>query len=165
MTLEQEIQKARLQIKADGYDMSLGELMSLYRNEELLINPDFQRYFRWDDSKKTRFLESVLLGIPIPPIFVFQRDDGKWELVDGLQRLSTIFEFVGILKDPDGEIKDPSTLEGTNYLPSLSGKRWERLENEGPEAALSSAQQLEIKRARMRVEILKEGSDPHTGDH
>lgn len=162
MALEQEIKKARVTIKTDGYDMSLGELMSLYRNQELVINPEFQRYFRWEESQKTRFVESLLLGIPIPPIFVFQRDDGIWELVDGLQRLSTMLEFTGLLRKPDGSRHEPSVLEGTKYLPSLSGKRWERQEGDREDAAFSPAQQLEIKRSRMRVEILKKGSDPYT---
>lgn len=50
---------------------------------------------------KTRFIESILLGIPIPPIFVAEDKEGKWELVDGLQRLSTVLSFFGLLKDGD----------------------------------------------------------------
>ena len=104
MTLETEIVKASQDIKKDGYDMSVGELLNLYSDNELIIDPEFQRFFRWDITRKTRFVESLLLGIPIPPIFVFQNEAGVWELIDGLQRLSTIFEFVGILKDPDKKI-------------------------------------------------------------
>ncbi|WP_205351586.1 DUF262 domain-containing protein [Vibrio cholerae] len=102
MSLEKEIQKARKEIVSDGYDMSLGEIVNLYKENELKINPDFQRLFRWDVTRKTRFIESILLGIPIPPIFVFQDKDGNWELIDGLQRLSTILEFTGVLKDSKG---------------------------------------------------------------
>ncbi|EMV0255521.1 DUF262 domain-containing protein [Vibrio cholerae] len=117
MSLEKEIQKARKEIVSDGYDMSLGEIVNLYRENELKINPDFQRLFRWDVTRKTRFIESILLGIPIPPIFVFQDKDGNWELIDGLQRLSTILEFTGVLKDSEGKRIEPSTLEGTKFLP------------------------------------------------
>jgi len=63
----------------------------------------FQRLFRWEDERKTRFIESLLLGIPIPPIFVFQGENGVWELIDGLQRLSTVFQLSGDLKDADGQ--------------------------------------------------------------
>ena len=158
MSLDEEIQSARTDIVSDGYDMSVGEIVNLYRDQEIIINPEFQRLFRWDISRKTRFIESLLLGIPIPPIFVYQNEDGIWELIDGLQRLSTIFEFMGILKDNEGNIKDPSILDGTRFLPSLYGKRWDSSgeENDG----IGKHNQLQIKRARLRVEILKQQSDP-----
>ncbi|WP_417512942.1 DUF262 domain-containing protein [Marinobacter sp.] len=157
MGLEAEIKNARKEIVSDGYDMSVGEVINLYKDSELKINPEFQRLFRWDDTRKTRFIESILLGIPIPPIFVFQGEDGGWELIDGLQRLSTILEFVGILIDPEGKSVEPSTLEGTNFLPSLANKRWQ-VWAEGDEA-IDKPMQLQIKRARLRVEILLKESD------
>lgn len=157
MSLSDEVKAARTEIVADGYEMSIGEVMNLYRDGELFITPEFQRLFRWGPSRKTKFIESLLLGIPIPPIFVFQRDDGVWELVDGLQRLSTIFEFAGILKNQDGDYRPPSILEGTRFLPSLAGIMWE---SEDDKAALPGPLQIEIKRARLRVEILKKESDP-----
>lgn len=157
MSLEKEIKTARKEIVSDGYDMSLGEVMNLYKDDELKINPEFQRLFRWDITRKTRFIESILLGIPIPPIFVFQDKDGNWELIDGLQRLSTILEFSGILKDPEGKKVEPSTLEGTKFLPSLSDKRWQ-VWKEG-DSAIDKTMQMQVKRARIRVEILLKESD------
>jgi hypothetical protein len=154
MSLDEEIKIARQQIVKDGYDMSVGELISLYREQELIINPAFQRYFRWDEGQKTKFIESLLLGIPIPPIFVFSTDEGTWELVDGLQRLSTLFEFAGILQNSEGKIVSPSILQGTKKLPSLADKSWKN--------GLTKAQQFDIKRARIRVEILGKGTNPYT---
>lgn len=155
MDLQAELVQARKQIVTDGYEMSIGELISLYRSNELIINPAFQRYFRWDESQKTRFIESLLLGIPIPPIFVFQTEKGVWELVDGLQRLSTIFEFTGTLRTDSGEPVKPLVLDGTKLLPSLADKVWEG----GPENSFTPEQRIEIKRARIRIEILKKESD------
>ena len=160
MSLEKQIEKARKEIVSDGYDMSIGEVMNLYRDDELVIDPEFQRYFRWKPYQKTRFIESLLLGIPIPPIFVFQTKDGTWELIDGLQRLSTVLEFAGMLKKPEGELAEPILVEGTRLLPALSGKRWEPSTPEINDG-IGKAQQLQIKRARIRVEILKMESDPH----
>ncbi|MDO9617241.1 MAG: DUF262 domain-containing protein [Pseudomonas sp.] len=157
MSLEKEIQKARKEIVSDGYDMSLGEVINLYKDGELKINPEFQRLFRWDITRKTRFIESILLSIPIPPIFVFQDKDGSWELIDGLQRLSTILEFSGALSGPDGEKVEPSTLEGTKFLPSLANKRWQVWS--GNDSAIDKSMQMQIKRARIRVEILLKESD------
>ena len=159
MSLDTEIQKARKEIVADGYEMSFGEVMNLYRDEELIINPSFQRLFRWDPVRKSRFIESLLLGIPIPPIFVFQNPDGEWELIDGLQRISTVFEFAGLLRLPDGGIAPPSVLEGTKFLPSLEGMCWELTANKNGKE-IGKALQIQIKRARLRVEILKPESDP-----
>jgi hypothetical protein len=163
MPLDQEIHAARKTIVSDGYDMSVGELISLYSSDELQISPAFQRLFRWDPTRKTRFVESLLLGLPIPPIFVYQQKDGTWELIDGLQRVSTILEFVGKLKNQaDGNQFAPATvLEGTRLLPSLAGKRWAGdAANSDESGSIGVSQQLTIKRARLRVEILKNESDP-----
>jgi hypothetical protein len=159
MLLEEEIKNARHEIVTDGYEMSIGELMNLYRDHELIINPNFQRYFVWAETQKTRFIESIILGIPIPPIFVYQNEDGVWELVDGLQRLSTILEFAGELRTANGNIASPSILNGTKMLPSLANKTWNNFDGVESEP-IGRAQQLEIKRARMRIEILKKESDP-----
>jgi hypothetical protein len=139
----------------------------MYREEEIVINPDFQRLFRWDIYQKSRLMESILLGIPIPPIFVFEDEDGKWELVDGLQRLSTLLEFMGLLKDPDtNSYMPPTALVGTKYLPSLQNCVWDvdmRVETDGgPQSPLDRSFQLFIRRSRLGVQILKRPSDAHT---
>src|SRR5579872_1679975 len=148
MSLDDEIKKASSKIFNDGYEMSLGEIISLYKADELIVNPEYQRYFRWEESQKTRFIESILLGIPIPPIFVFEQLNGTWELVDGLQRLSTIFEFIGNLKKGDGTFYAPSVLTGTKLLPTLNGKVWAAKKDDDPDA-FTKSQQLIIKRARI----------------
>ncbi|KFL45366.1 hypothetical protein IL54_0772 [Sphingobium sp. ba1] len=158
VALEDEVKAARTEIVSDGYDMSIGEVMNLYRDKELKIDPAFQRLFRWDQTRKTRFIESLLLGIPIPPIFVFQDADGIWELIDGLQRLSTVFQFTRLLTGERAEELGPLILEGTQFLPSLAGKLWEPSSPDSDDG-IGSAQQLQIKRARVRVEILKMESD------
>jgi hypothetical protein len=123
MSLTEEIADRRQAINTDAYSMSIGELTNLYRDNELDIHPEFQRFFRWSDEQKSRLIESLLLGIPIPSIFVQQRQDGVWDVIDGLQRLSTIFELQGLLKDEQEQVIDPLVLRGTKYLPSLEGKR------------------------------------------
>ncbi|OYD97310.1 hypothetical protein CDG77_07370 [Nostoc sp. 'Peltigera membranacea cyanobiont' 213] len=157
MGLQEEIDKMRQEIRADNYSMSIGEWISLYENEEIDIHPEFQRFFRWSTIQKTRLIESILLGIPIPPIFVSQREDGVWDVVDGLQRLSTIYEFVGKLKNEDQEIIEPLMLEETKYLPNLKGKKWE--DSSDPQNSLTTAQRLLIKRAKIGATILLKESD------
>jgi len=102
-------------------------------------------------------IESLLLGIPIPQIFVAQRADGVWDVVDGLQRLSTIFEFVGVLLGEDKRKLPALSLEATTYLPGLNGRRWEDVKK--PDQSLSQAQRLLIKRAKINVSIILKESD------
>ena len=64
---------------------------------------------------------------PISPVFVSQRNDGVWDVVDGLQRLSTIFEFLRILKDENKDLKPPLVLDKARYLPSHEGVIWESI--------------------------------------
>jgi hypothetical protein len=158
MSIKEEISAARQKIVKDGFDMSIGELIRIYEKKELLISPVYQRSFRWDESRKTRFIESLILGIPIPPIFVFTDELGRWELIDGLQRLSTIFQFSGVLRKPDtDELDEIFSPSGTKLLPSLNEVVWESADDGHTDLPLSV--RLEIERVRIRVEILKRESD------
>ena len=165
--LTEEIEKAQRLVRTDAYQMSIGEIVSMYENHEIVIDPEFQRLFRWNIGQKSKLIESLLLGIPLPSIFVFEKEDGLWELIDGLQRISTILEFMGRLRSPEGGAHPPSVLEATKYLPSLHNAVWERsdliqdfpVEEQQP---LDRVEQLAIRRARLGVEILKRPSDDQT---
>lgn len=154
MALQDEIQAKAREIFTDSYPMSIGELVNLYKDGEIIINPEFQRFFRWDIQQKSRLIESILLGIPIPPIFVSQGNGGKWDVIDGQQRLSTIFQFMGILKDEEGKVKEAESLQETTFLPSLAGKKWDSQD----ENSLTSEQRIEIKRAKFNIIIIKANS-------
>lgn len=165
--LNNEIDAAQRLVRTDAYQMSLGEIVNMYEAEEIIIHPEFQRLFRWNSSQKSKLIESLLLGIPLPSIFVFEKDDGKWELIDGLQRLSTILEFMGVLKTPEGEGRLPSVLEATKYLPSLHNIVWNPTNGASDlplseQVPLDKVQKLAIRRARISVEILKRPSGNQT---
>ncbi len=157
MSLIDEVNEKRKEIRTDGYAMSISEWGSLYESKEIDIHPEFQRFYRWSDSQKTNLIESILLGIPIPPVFVSQRKDGIWDVVDGLQRLSTIYQFMGMLKDENSNNIDPLTLSGTKYLPSLEGKRWNNPDDE--DNSFSQELRLIIKRSKISVSIILKESD------
>ena len=162
-----EIASAQRLVRTDAYPMSIGEIVGMYDSREITIDPEFQRLFRWDISQKSKLIESFLLGIPLPSIFVFEKTDGTWELIDGLQRLSTVLEFMGRLRSPNGALEPPSMLEGTKYLPSLHNAVWERSESIpgvplSDQVAIDRSHQLAIRRARIGVEILKRPSDDQT---
>lgn len=168
MKLENEIDKAQKQVRTDSLQMSIGELATMYENSELVINPEFQRLFRWELEQKARLIESLLLGIPIPSIFVFEKDDGTWELIDGLHRLSSIFQFMGILRDPDtGKALVPSAMIATKYLHSLNNSVWKK-DKRIPDPSLEHQEELDkkfqlaIRRSRLNVQVLKRPSDSQT---
>ena len=157
MALIDEVNEKRMEIRTDGYPMSIGEWISLYEKDELDIHPEFQRFYRWDDFQKSSLIESILLGIPIPSIFVTQRQDGVWDVVDGLQRLSTIFQMLGILKDEKGIPITPLVLSGTKYLPSLKDVRWDNPKN--PKNEIPQEAKLLFKRSKISVNIILKESD------
>jgi hypothetical protein len=153
-TLEDQISAARREVSADTISMSVSELTSLFKEGVLIIRPEFQRLFRWSDEQKSRLVESIILGIPIPSIFVSQDEEGKWELVDGLQRVSTLLQLQGLLRDADGQHLPPLVLRATTYLPDLEGKSW------GDLNGLSEAQMLDVRLARLDIRVIKRSSDP-----
>lgn len=78
-----------IKIRTKSLDVSFNELYDMYKNQELIISPDYQRLFRWEEEKQSRFVESLILEMPVPPIFVIEREGGAYELIDGLQRISS----------------------------------------------------------------------------
>lgn len=111
----------------DSYDVTVDELLRRVAKHRIDIAPVYQRQFRWDSTRQSRLIESVLLGIPIPPLFMAtnQGEDvrSSWEVVDGLQRLLTLVNFSG---DPDtrtsvGLDGEPLLLTGMEKLPSFEG--------------------------------------------
>ncbi len=155
--LQKQIDEQRKEIHTDGYPMSIGEITSLYESGDIDIHPEFQRFFRWSASQKARWIESILIGIPLPSIFVSQAGDGTWDVIDGLQRLSTIFEFMGILKDEDGKKLPPLVLKPATYLTELAGKRW--TDASTPSKAITIEQQRYIKRGKLDIKIIQRESD------
>lgn len=135
-----QIEKASHSVKTDGYSMSIGELVNLYRDGDIVLDPAYQRLFRWEDSQKTKLIESILIGIPIPEIFVSQNPDHTWHVVDGVQRLSTILQLVGVLKD-----YDPLVLDSCKYIPALEGQTWNTLPVEI---------QRSFRRAKLKLSII-----------
>ncbi|MGO4185885.1 DUF262 domain-containing protein [Paenibacillus sp. TAF43_2] len=79
-----------------NFDISFNELYDMYKDGELIIQPEFQRLFRWSEKQQSLFIESLLLDMPVPPIYVDEQTDGSYVLVDGLQRISSYLNFRGI---------------------------------------------------------------------
>lgn len=91
-------------VRTRSLDLSFNELVDMYKDNELIITPDYQRLFRWSEANQSRFIESLLLEMPIPPIFVVEKEEGVYELIDGLQRISSYLHFRGELKNYNGSL-------------------------------------------------------------
>ncbi|WP_248579997.1 DUF262 domain-containing protein [Nocardioides sp. InS609-2] len=158
MSLQEQITARAREIRTDGYGMSIGEVLSLYRDQDIDIHPEFQRIFRWKDAQKSKLIESILLGIPIPPIFVSQRSDGVWDVIDGVQRLSTILEFVGEYMDEDGNKQPPLRLNAGEYLTELEGYRYDQA-GSAADSVFDDSLRRDFKRAKLDFRIITKESD------
>ncbi|MDM8514877.1 DUF262 domain-containing protein [Desulfobacterales bacterium HSG16] len=141
--LEEAIDKNRQEIKSDRMDMSFGELINMYEDGELIVSPGYKRNFTWSVTNQTKFIESILIGIPFPPVFVAEYETNIWEVVDGLQRMSTVLSFFGKLKD---EKKNNLTLSEGGIIKELDGITID---------SIPLRYKLMLKRAVCRVEILR----------
>lgn len=159
-TLDEQIKEARLQVHTDSYPMSIGELVNMYEDGDLDIHPEFQRVYRWTDEQKSKLIESILLGIPLPSIFVAQRKDGVWDVVDGVQRISTILSLLGKLRDLENELCTPLKLQKTKYLPALECKVWENPHD--PDNEITADTRRLFKREKIDLKIIKRESESDT---
>lgn len=118
-----EFGKQKRQLNYRPSDPDISTLHRKYKNGELILDPEFQRNFVWDNVKSSNLIESILLKIPIPIIFTFE-DEEKEEVIDGQQRLTAIFSFIDG-KYPDGKEFKLSKLK---ILSELAGKRFKDLD-------------------------------------
>ena len=126
--LAEELDAQRRKVDFDSYDISVQQMLSMVADGNIDIAPEYQRHFRWKDEGRSQLIESVFLGIPIPPLFMATNRDGTWEVVDGVQRLSTLIHYAGDDKHRK-EIGETShlTLKGLDKLVSLNGSTFQQL--------------------------------------
>lgn len=161
-TLQGEIDQRSREIHTDRYSMSISEVVSMYEAGDLEVHPEFQRIFRWSVDQQSRLIESVFLGIPIPPVFVAQRKDGVWDVVDGVQRLSTLLRFMNTLKHEDGSRDQALPLVAGDYLKHMKGLLWESQSDDSNTTEtheMDESQRRVFKRARLDFQIVQKESD------
>ena len=118
---------------------SIFELMRKYDDGRLVIEPDFQRKLVWSPKQKSQFIESVILNFPLPPFYVNETREGKYIIVDGLQRTTALHEFV------NNEFK----LTGLEALTHLNGKRFSEL------ITMSGAYQTKVEDKKIPLYVLR----------
>ena len=111
--LEQKYSKEMRQIVSQKIDLPISTLPEMIK-EQIDLNPDFQRRDRWDVEKQSRFIESIIMNVPIPPVFLGEDQYGKYVVLDGRQRLTAIKDFLSNIFKLTG-LKVWEDLNGQNY--------------------------------------------------
>ncbi|QJD88757.1 DUF262 domain-containing protein [Duganella dendranthematis] len=113
--LSQKYADTQIRIVRTSLDFTLHTLVASIKDKSYInIAPGYQRRARWDRRKKSLLIESFLMNIPVPPLFLFEKDYNQYEIMDGRQRLEAISEFL--------DNKYP--LTGLEFWPELQGKRF-----------------------------------------
>jgi len=120
-----DIEPGQRMIYTDQGDPEIDSLYKKYKKGTLIIQPDFQRHFVWDANKSSKLIESALLEIPLPMFYLSEETDGKIQVIDGQQRLSSFFSYIdGKLPDSDKEFK----LSGLKVLTYLNRKAYKDID-------------------------------------
>ena len=149
--LQTQLDEHRQRVDVDQFDLPIRELIRMIEESELSIAPEYQRQFRWDEERESELVESIFLGLPVPPLFVATNSDATWELVDGLQRVSTLVHFTQTERDSLRRVskKAPLVLSGLKKLTSFNGLSF---------AELPTPLQVTFKRRSLRVTALSDKS-------
>jgi hypothetical protein len=105
-------------LKVEQKPLSVFQALRKIEKGEIVLDPEFQRAFVWDDVRQSKLIESILIRIPLPAFYLDATDEVRWNVVDGLQRLSTLYRFCR---------GDSFPLTGLEFLSELSGLRFSEL--------------------------------------
>ncbi|MBI1196520.1 MAG: DUF262 domain-containing protein [Phenylobacterium sp.] len=119
--IEKTFETGRLRVVQEKNDLFLSHVIQFIggSGEGIWSNlrPEYQRRLRWDVKKKSKLIESFIMNIPVPPVFLYEKDLGRFEVMDGQQRLNTIAEFFG----------NKFSLEGLDIWEALNGRNYSTL--------------------------------------
>lgn len=152
LKIQEQLDKNRKTVSFDSYDITIKQLFDMVSEKAIDIAPEYQRHFIWNVERQSQLIESIFLGIPVPSLFMATNKDSTWEVVDGLQRLTTIVNYVG----DDKTIKkvNPNCnvlkINGLEKLSSLNGLKF---------SDLSKSLQLLFMTRPIRVTVLNDRSD------
>ena len=149
--LNEQLDREKRAVSYDVYDMTVRQLVDMVSVGEIEIAPDYQRHFIWDSDRESELIESIYLGIPVPSLYMAANRDGTWEVVDGVQRLSTLVHFCG--SDDDLAIirkQAPLSLSGLNKLTAFNRETFR---------SLPRSVQLNFTLRPVRVTTLNDKSD------
>jgi hypothetical protein len=145
---EAAAQEGRNKIFTDQGDPEIDSLYNKWKRGKLVIQTDFQRQFVWDAAKSSRLIESSLLDIPLPVIYISQENDGREYVIDGQQRLTSFFSFI------DGSFPGGADFRLSNLkvFSELNRKKF---------ADLPENDQDKVRYCKIRTITFRKESDPN----
>jgi hypothetical protein len=149
--IQQQLEAKRKTVAFDSYDLSVRQVLDMISTSDIFVPPEYQRQFIWDKERQSALVESILLGIPVPSLFLAMNADSTWEVVDGVQRLGSLCHFVGsetLLAKINRE--EPLELGGLEKLDSFNEVTFE---------ALPRSIQLMFFNRPIRLTVLNDRSD------
>ena len=146
--LEKEIESEQRNVSYDTREYTIEIIVKKYSekieaDENEFFVPDYQREFVWDGIRQSKFIESLIIGLPIPYIFLAENKDGRFEIVDGSQRIRTLAAFLG------NELE----IGGLDVLRSLNGYRF---------SDLPVARQRKFRNVSLKMVVLSEHTSEKT---
>lgn len=118
--LDEQYQKQMRQITYNRLDLAVLTIRSQIK-QTINLRPDFQRRDRWNTERRSRFIESIIMNVPIPPVFLGEEDYGKYSVLDGRQRLTAVYRF----------LRNNYRLRKLKVWKKLNGMKYEDLQREG----------------------------------
>ncbi len=115
--INEKYKKGEVRIVTEQARYPLNTIVNLVESEDYILNPEFQRRHRWDTTRKSKLIESFIMNVPIPPIFLYEFEYSKYEVMDGLQRLTAISQFY----------KDEFLLQDLGEWKELNGYKYSNL--------------------------------------
>ncbi len=115
--INDKYRKGEVRIVTEQGRFQLNTVLGIVESDDYILDPEFQRRHRWNQEKKSKLIESFIMNVPIPPIFLYEIEYSTYEVMDGLQRLTAISEFY----------KDDYALIGLEEWPELNNKRYSEL--------------------------------------
>ncbi len=120
--INEKYRKGEMRIVTEQGRINLDSIETLLESKQngknkYILNPEYQRRKRWTNKQKSLLIESFIINVPIPPIFLYEVEYAVYEVMDGLQRLTAIYDFY----------KERFALEGLEYWSELEGKKYSQL--------------------------------------
>lgn len=109
--------KGEVRIVTEQARYPLNTISEMFSGSDYILNPEFQRRHRWNIEKQSKLIESFIINVPIPPIFLYEKDYSVYEVMDGLQRISAIKDFY----------ENKYKLKGLELWPELNGMSYSEL--------------------------------------
>lgn len=116
-SINEKYLKGEVRIVTEQARYPLNQIKSMFETESYDKHPEFQRRHRWSVEKKSKLIESFIMNVPVPPIFLYEKDFSQYEVMDGLQRITAIVEFY----------EDRYALSGLDEWPELNGMTYSQL--------------------------------------